>query len=250
MPHLWNEMFDGVYCLNLAHRQDRWDGMSRKFRFFDLKVERMNALPGKLISGYWEMVSKEHDYHTNHNNLACSISHVSMWNSALVTGKKKALFLEDDVRIHRNSEQMTRNFMSLVPEDWDLLYFGYVPLRSNDSRKYDASHDNNVWDYAIVDQNRIGPHTIKAQKLWNCTGYAMSEKLMRHMVDVYAKTYPKEHDRYLVEHIQTSPEWKCYGSSPQIVSGEDSFSDIIGGISDYHNERSVDNRFIRYYDYV
>jgi hypothetical protein len=78
----------------------------------------------------------------------------------------------------------------------------------------------------------------------------MSEKLMRHMVDVYAKSYPKEVDRYLVENIQTSPEWKSYGSNPQIVAGEDSFSDLIGGISDYHNERSVDARFVRYYDYV
>jgi len=78
----------------------------------------------------------------------------------------------------------------------------------------------------------------------------MSEKLMRHMVDVYAKSYPKEHDRYLVENIQTSTEWKSYGSNPQIVAGEDSFSDLIGGISDGHCDRSIDRRFARYHDYV
>ena len=70
------------------------------------------------------------------------------------------------------------------------------------------------------------------------------------MVDVYAKSYPMEVDRYLVEKIQTSPEWKSYGSNPQIVAGEDSFSDLMGGISDYQNERSIDARFVRYYDYV
>lgn len=250
MPHLWNEMFDGVYCLNLASRPDRWDGMSRKFKFFDLNVHRVEALPGKIVTGYWEMLSKHHDYHTNQNNLACAISHVSIWNSALASGKKKILVLEDDVRIHRNSEQMTKNFMSLVPDDWDLLYFGYVPLISNNHRKYDDTHGLNRWDYNILEDTRLGPNTIKADRLWNCSGYAMSEKLMRHMVDVYAKSYPKEHDRYLVENIQTSSEWKSYASNPQIVAGEDSFSDIIGGISDYHNERSVDARFVRYYDYV
>jgi GR25 family glycosyltransferase involved in LPS biosynthesis len=250
MPHLWNELFDGVYCLNLAAREDRWIGMSRKFRFFDLRVERINALPGKLVTGYWEILSKQHDYHTNHNNLACAISHVSMWNTALATGKKNALFLEDDIRIHRNSEQMTRNFMKLVPDDWDLLYFGYVPLISNDYRKYDTTHNLNMWDYNILEQTRLGPNTIKADRLWNCSGYALSEKLMRHMVDVYAKSYPKEHDRYLVENIQTSAEWKSYGSNPQIVAGEDSFSDLIGGLSDGHSDRSVDSRFVKYHDYV
>jgi len=250
MPHLWNRMFDGVYCLNLASRSDRWDGMSRKFKFFDLNVQRAEGLPGKIVSGYWEMLSKQHKYHINANVLACAISHVSIWNNALASGKKKILVLEDDVRIHRNSEQMTRNFMSLVPEDWDLLYFGYVPLVSNDHITYDQNHDLNRWDYNIIEHTRMGPNTIKANRLWNCSGYAMSEKLMRHMVDVYAKSYPKEVDRYLVENIQTSPEWKSYGSNPQIVAGEDSFSDLIGGISDYHNERSVDARFVRYYDYV
>ena len=84
----------------------------------------------------------------------------------------------------------------------------------------------------------------------NCSGYAMSERLMKHMVDVYAKSYPKEHDRYLVENIQTSSEWKSYGSAPQIVTGEDSHSDLIGGLSDHHHEKSVDVRYVKYYDYV
>jgi GR25 family glycosyltransferase involved in LPS biosynthesis len=250
MPHLWNEMFDGISCLNLTSRPDRWDGMSRKFKFFDLHVQRVEALPGKLVTGYWEILSKQHDYHNNPNVLACAISHVSIWNSALASGKKKILILEDDVRIHRNSEQMTRNFMSLVPDDWDLLYFGFVPLVSNNHRKYDINHDLNMWDYNILDHTRMGPNTIKADRLWNLSGYAISEKLMHHMVDVYAKSYPMEIDRYLVENIQTSPNWKTYGSNPQIVAGEDSYSDLIGGISDYHNLRSIDSRFAKYYDYV
>jgi GR25 family glycosyltransferase involved in LPS biosynthesis len=243
-------MFDGVYCLNLASRQDRWDGMSRKFKFFDLNVQRAEALPGKIVSGYWDMLSKQHGYHVNPNVLACAISHVSIWNNAIASGKKNVLVVEDDVRIHRNSENMTRNFMSLVPDDWDLLYFGYVPLVSNNHIAYDQSHDLNHWDYNILEDKRMGPNTIKADRMWNCSGYAMSEKLMRHMVDVYAKSYPMEVDRYLVEKIQTSPEWKSYGSNPQIVAGEDSFSDLMGGISDYQNERSIDARFVRYYDYV
>ena len=224
--------------------------MSRKFKFFDLNVQRAEALPGKIVSGYWDMLSKQHGYHVNPNVLACAISHVSIWNNAIASGKKNVLVVEDDVRIHRNSEKMTRNFMSLVPDDWDLLYFGYVPLVSNNHIAYDQSHDLNHWDYNILEDKRMGPNTIKADRMWNCSGYAMSEKLMRHMVDVYAKSYPMEVDRYLVEKIQTSPEWKSYGSNPQIVAGEDSFSDLMGGISDYQNERSIDARFVRYYDYV
>ena len=250
MPHLWNQLFDEIYCLNLASRPDRMDGMNRKFKFFDLNVQRVDAIPGKIVHGYWDILNQQHDYHTNANNLACSISHTSIWNRALASGHKKVLILEDDVRIHRNSEQMTRDLLSEIPNDWDLLYFGYIPLVANDHRKYDTTHDLNVWSYQIVDEVRMGPHSAKASRFWNCSGYAMSESLMRHMVDVYARSYPKEHDRYLVENIQTSPEWKSYAAAPQIVTGEDSHSDLIGGLSDHHHEKSIDRRFANYYDYV
>jgi exo-beta-1,3-glucanase (GH17 family) len=55
---------------------------------------------------------------------------------------------------------------------------------------------------------------------------------------------------HLVENIQTSPEWKSYAAGPQIVTGEDSHSDLIGGMSDLHHEKSIDRRFANYYDYV
>lgn len=250
MPHLWNQLFDEIYCLNLASRPDRMDAMNRKFKFFDLNVQRVDAIPGKIVHGYWDMINKLHDYHTNENNLACAMSHTSIWNKALASGHKKVLIFEDDIRIHRNSEQMTLNFLSEIPNEWDLLYFGYIPLVSNDHRKYDESHALNVWSYRIVDEVRIGPHAAKASRFWNCCAYAMSERLMKHMVDVYARSYPKEHDRYLVEDIQTSPEWKSYAAAPQIVAGENSMSDIIGGFSDNQNEKSIDVRFTNYYDYV
>jgi GR25 family glycosyltransferase involved in LPS biosynthesis len=222
--------------------------MQRRFRYFDVQVERFNAIPGKIISGYWDVVNASHQYHMTPNSLACAMSHVSIWADALARGRKKILVLEDDTRIHRKSEEMTKKLLADAPEDWDLLYFGYVPLWTNNHR--DAQSVNDIWDYNILDHNRLGPNLIKADKLWNCSGYAMSERLLRHMVDVYAKSYTKENDRYLVEDIQTSPHWKTYGVNPQIISGEDTFSDLINGVSDFQGEKSIDQRFAKYADYV
>jgi GR25 family glycosyltransferase involved in LPS biosynthesis len=242
-------MFDGVYYLNLTSRPDRRETMEKRFRYFDMQVERFNAIPGRIVYGYWETINKNvHQYHLNQNSLACAMSHVSIWADALARNRKKILILEDDVRIHRRSEEMTKKFLDEAPPDWDLLYFGYVPLWTNNHR--DANSVNDIWDYNIIDKNRISPSMVKADKLWNGSGYALSEKLMRHMVDVYAKSYPKEHDRYFVEDIQTSPDWKSYGVNPQIIAGEDTYSDLINGISDYQGEKSIDRRFAQYHDYV
>ena len=128
--HAWNEFFDGMYCLNLASRPDRMDGMERRFKYFGLKVERANALSGAIIKPLYDAFYQTNKYFTTPNYLACAIGHVQMYATALARKQKSIFVIEDDVRIHRNSDAMTRKAFKDLPSDWDLLYFVHVDVRT------------------------------------------------------------------------------------------------------------------------
>jgi GR25 family glycosyltransferase involved in LPS biosynthesis len=240
MPHCWNQIFDGVYVLNLASRQDRMAEMEKRFKHFELNVERANAIPGSIINPLYAKFREVNKYFTNPNYLACAISHVQIISSALAKGQTKILVLEDDVRIHKNSDEMTTEFFKQVPADWDLIYFAYIPL----------SDDTSMWTYQNIESNRIGSRAVKAHNLWSMMGYAMSERMMKHMLKVYGGSYPMEIDRYLVEIIQKSPEFKCYAVNPQCVAGENGYSDNAKTTWSDISVKSVDSRFARFEDYI
>jgi hypothetical protein len=244
MPHIWNELFDGVYCLNLSSRPDRYETMEKRFAYFDLKVERANALPGSTIQGLWSHIqdakSPGHQYFCNPNYLACAIGHLNIYATALARGQKKILIIEDDVRIARNSEEMTKTFMSQVPSDWDMLYLSYIPL----------SDDQSMWTYQILDDGRLSQNVVKAKNLWSMMGLVFNERMMRHMLDVYAKTFPMEIDRYLVDVIQKSEEFHSYAMNPQVIVGEDIYSDNMGVFCGSFAQKSLDTRFATYSDYI
>jgi GR25 family glycosyltransferase involved in LPS biosynthesis len=235
MVHAWNELFDGVYCINLPTRTERRERMKARFDKFGLNVEFVNGFPAVFTKKYWEL-KNAHDGADiqNHYHIACAFAHCSVYALALARGQKKILVLEDDARIHINSDESTRTFMKNVPE-WDLLYFGYLPL----------SEDMSYWSYELIDVNN---GICKATNLWLCLAYAVNEKMMKHMVEVYGAQMPMAIDNYYVRVIQKSDEFKSYAVSPQIVCTEDGESDTEGNTQ--NGMKSIDSRFARYEDYV
>jgi GR25 family glycosyltransferase involved in LPS biosynthesis len=209
--------------------------MKARFDKFGLNVEFVNGFPAVFTKKYWEL-KNAHDGADiqNHYHIACALAHCSVYALALARGQKKILVLEDDARIHINSDETTRTFMKNVPE-WDLLYFGYLPL----------SEDMSYWSYELIDVNN---GICKATNLWLCLAYAVNEKMMKHMVEVYGAQMPMAIDNYYVRVIQKSDEFKSYAVSPQIVCTEDGESDTDGNTQ--NGMKSVDSRFARYEDYV
>lgn len=214
--------------------------MVKRFNYFDLKVERAPAIHGSSLKGYWDLLSQTNKNFPTPNYLACAVSHVQIYSNALARNQKSILVLEDDVRIHRNSDEMTSAFMKGLPSDWDLLYFAYIPL----------SADQSMWSYIEIDALTIGPNIAHARNLWSMMGYAMSDRLMKHMVDVYSATYPMEIDRYLVDVIQPGTEFKSYCIRPQVIAGEDGYSDNAGIVWSGLPTKSIDSRHAVFHDYV
>ena len=236
--HAWNELFDGVYCINLPTRPERRATMQRRFDEAGINVEFVNGFPAVFMKRYWEL-KNNHDGTNiqNHYHIACALAHCSVYALALARGQKKILVLEDDARIHIKSDENTRTFMKNVPLDWDLLYLGYIPL----------SECMSYWDYSLVDQHVISPGIAKADNLWLCLAYAVNETMMKHMINVYGAEMPMAIDNYYVYVIQKSNNFNSYAVMPQIVATEDGTSDTDGGTQ--NGLKSVDSRYASYEDY-
>jgi len=211
--------------------------MEKRFSYFGLKVERFNAIPGDLTKHFW---SSQFDktFFKNPNYIACAMSHMNIFTTALAKGQKKILIIEDDVRIHRDSSEITREFMKDIPE-WDLIHLSYIPLNDDLSK----------WNYTILDDRHVSPHVIKSKNLWSLMGYAVNEKMMRHLLDVYS-CYPMELDRYLVNHVQENPDFNCFACCPQPIAGEDGYSDNADRYEDGLYLKTFDPRFSHFHDYV
>jgi GR25 family glycosyltransferase involved in LPS biosynthesis len=114
-----NDYFDGIYCVNLARRQDRWNECVKLFDKHNLNVERVDAKDWKTIQ--WIDPSLGEKYIANVANL---MSVIKVLNLAGNKGYKKILLLEDDVDFVDNlNEKFFQNVESL-PNDWGFLYLG------------------------------------------------------------------------------------------------------------------------------
>ena len=150
-----------------------------EFEFFD-------AYDGQIFKHLWEKL--DNPYYTNPNYVACNITHIAIYNDALSNGYKKILILEDDVVPHKNYHAMMDIIEKQIPEDYDLLHFGWIPL----------TDDKAYWSYNVIDNQFINQNIFLSKNLWGLYAYSITENFMREMVDLYNNDFPMEIDRYFV----------------------------------------------------
>lgn len=210
----------------------------RRFRFAGLEVERFNAIDGMVTEPLWKAMDNPH--FTNSAYVACSLSHLSMFQQALDRGCKSLLVLEDDVRVHRDLATVAPAALKEVPADWDLLHFAFIPLSDDLSR----------WDYTMLSAHTAEPGLYKSRNLWSLMAYGISERLMRHVLEVYRASFPMELDRYFVTNIMHDPNFVCRATVRQLFCAEDNYSDNTQSHTPSLLQKSVDRRVSNYHDYV
>ena len=102
-------MLHSAHCINLQHRQDRWEQMRNEIRKFpeDFLLHRFSAL-----------------YNKEESRIGCAESHLALINMANNDGMEYIFILEDDVRFRASAYQKLENALVHVPEDWDILLGG------------------------------------------------------------------------------------------------------------------------------
>jgi GR25 family glycosyltransferase involved in LPS biosynthesis len=238
---LLNEYFDKIYVLNLKHRVDRKSETLKKLKTHKIDVDVFQAYDGRMIKPLWDIHKIHHNnFFSNSNYLACAVSHISIYQSAIDSGYKRILILEDDNAYNTDLVSYWNYLQEYLPTSWnELLYFGWIPL----------SDDLTRWDYNIVNDKFINKHLLTAHNMWGLYAYGIHENLMKEMIDIYInQSYPMEIDRFFVNHIQ--PRGNSYAITPQLCAATDGFSDNSGHTESGMLDRSIDTRYIDKSKYI
>jgi glycosyl transferase family 25 len=231
-----NAFFDKIYVLSLKRSTDRRNTISERLKNQGIEFEFFDACDGSVMFNIWKKLDNSNFKTPNY--LACSISHLSIYNDALSHKYQRILILEDDVRTHINLNDIFNSYKDQIPSDYDILYFGYVPL----------SDDCDIWDYRIIDDRLISSNIFQAKNLWGLYAYSISPKMMYEIIDIYNRDFPMELDRYYVNHIQQTRN--CYGIYPQLFSLDMNVSENEGLVDAHAISKSIDRRIKLIEEYV
>jgi hypothetical protein len=118
----FNKYFNDIFCINLDQRPDRWDEVQQEFNKFNLTgVTRFSAVDGKTLpkpintgSGIPPLLPGE---------LGVLESNLKLVKYANENNLPNFLMLEDDVVFSDEVNNLDK-YMSNIPDDWDMIYFG------------------------------------------------------------------------------------------------------------------------------
>jgi GR25 family glycosyltransferase involved in LPS biosynthesis len=111
-----NDVFDGVFVINLDRRIDRLIHITQQLGKFGIIFEKFSAVDGNLLND----VSRE----LHKNILACGLSHLEIIKIAKQRKLKNVLIFEDDAVLRDDFLSVFERNISSVPNDWSMLYFG------------------------------------------------------------------------------------------------------------------------------
>lgn len=112
-------MLDRCVCINLDRRPERWEAFLGRFPvdWPWTRPERWSAIDGKACDiPQWHLGPA--------GAWGCLRSHLAVWRWQVANGFESVLVLEDDAVFSRNAVETIRETMSLLPADWDQVYFG------------------------------------------------------------------------------------------------------------------------------
>ncbi len=126
-----NDFFDGIYCVNLDHRRDKWEDCKADFDAIDCEVHRFSAIngfemgiPPQAPNPNFEIAGLKGFSLMRPGQVGCLLSHLGIIRLAMSQGMKNVMIVEDDVQFDVDKFVAQCEFLSFVPPSWDMIYFG------------------------------------------------------------------------------------------------------------------------------
>ena len=189
--------FDKIYCINLNRREDRWNETLEELKKWGLSdsVSRYSAIDGNTLNN---------DTVINNGELGILTTHINIITEAKENNYNNILILEDDIEFTKEIENIDE-YMSLVPSDWDMLYFG-------------GNHNKHIGK----EINLLNEKIIKLNETYGIHFVVINNTVYDLILNLITKRN-KPIDVYYAD-IQKS--YNCYGFNPSIALQRESFSDI------------------------
>jgi len=194
------DFFDRSYCINLDHRPEKWSSVGMEFSKHGMNVDRFSAVDGNTIT----------DGHILKGGaLGCTLSHNNIIRHASDNGIRSVFILEDDVVFDDDINVNFTEWVTEVPNDWDMLYFG-------------GNHNTHKTE-------KISPHLIKITNTYTAHAYALNETVY----DLILKRL--ENMNLIVDVIYSEIQKQCnaYCFSPRLAWQAPGYSDILNVYADY-----------------
>jgi GR25 family glycosyltransferase involved in LPS biosynthesis len=198
--------FDRVFCINLDRRKDRWSETVTELKKWDLfnGVNRFKGVDGSKLS------YENKKFRVSHGELGLLKTHIKLLQLAKTKKYENILILEDDIQFTEEIKNLDE-YMSLVPSDWDILYFG------GNHNLHEGEKLNKINDKIIKCSRTYTTHCI----VFRNTIYDKCLDLIKGCdkpVDVYYSSLQKE--------------LNVYSFYPSIAFQRVSYSDIQNKIED------------------
>lgn len=114
------DVVDTTFVINLQKDETKLQEMSLGLAALGIPFQRLAAVQGSEVKRGVSVCSAL----CTNGMLGCFYSHLKAWQLVKDRGLKRALILEDDVKLHPGSVSKIRECMQELPPDWDILYLG------------------------------------------------------------------------------------------------------------------------------
>lgn len=132
------------YCINLNRRPERWVFVQSHYQRLQLPLIRFSAVDANdLPDDYLKKILTEQAYKTIYNTfrtdhaqltigaVGCYLSHVKLWELLASNQLERnkvcdAMFIIEDDATPPTSLNEVNEFLSLIPNDWDMVLLGGI----------------------------------------------------------------------------------------------------------------------------
>jgi len=134
-------LIEHTFVINLKKRNDRWKRVNEKFKGSNLKLIRWDAVYGKELSvKYVSQITT--DFCRNFcssGTIGCWLSHYNLWKHISNNNLNNVLILEDDANPIKDFNKNLSEFLTSIPNDYDVVYLGCCGSCGSTKKTYSKS---------------------------------------------------------------------------------------------------------------
>jgi len=154
-----------IYVINLKHRDDRKKAVQKELKKLKtknyeifpaiygttLEQSQLDQIEDPILNKIIANLRHCHEELPSFNAIGAYMSHIEICKKvSKLKDNDRCLILEDDVKLENNTVDALGNVWKSIPDDYDVLMLGYIPIVQNESEvrrvnQFLAS-EINFWD--------------------------------------------------------------------------------------------------------
>jgi glycosyl transferase, family 25 len=234
--------FDRVFVVSVPRFKERHIQLQKtleglNFEFFwgtDKQTLHRDALIAEnMYDGAAAKKNQRHGKTLNEGEIACSLSHRSIYAAMIQNNWQRVLILEDDVLPVFSKLELLPRAMKELPPDWDLVYLGYLKHEQVTASlkikqffyKLISSMGLMKWSYTMVNNMLPRPYSphLKKAGFHDCThAYAISLQAAKQLLAAQSPVVYRADD--LLSALTLKGQLNAFVTEPKFFDQEGFYS--------------------------